>query len=62
MSDDETNQGRDRATVAGREEYEVRHFSKKRGLTIKQTQELIDRGGKSREALDRVAEMLKGRP
>jgi hypothetical protein len=59
MSDDKTQQGRDRATVAAGEEYEVRHFAEKHGLTMEQAQELIDRVGNSREALDRAAEMLK---
>jgi hypothetical protein len=59
MSDDKTMQGRDREFVAGGEEYEIRHFAEKHGLTVEQAQELIDRVGNSREALDRAAEKLK---
>lgn len=61
MSDDPTKQGQDRKFVAGEQEYEVRHFAEKHGITVEQAQGLIDRIGNSREALDRAAEDLKGR-
>ncbi|MBV1692202.1 DUF3606 domain-containing protein [Novosphingobium sp. G106] len=60
MADDKAKQGQDRKFVAGGEEYEVRHFAEKHGLSIQQAQELIDRVGNSREALDAAAQMLKG--
>ena len=60
MADDKTKQGQDRNFVAGGEKYEVRHFAEKHGLSIEQAQELIDRVGNSREALDAAAQLLKG--
>jgi len=60
VADDKAKQGQDRKFVARDEEYEVRHFAEKHGLSIQQAQELIDRVGNSREALDAAALMLKG--
>lgn len=59
MSDDKSKQGRDRGQVAGGEEYEVRYFAEKHGISIEQAQGLIDRVGNSREALDSAAAKLK---
>ena len=59
MSDDKKLQGRDRATVAGEQDYEVLHFAEKHGISIEQAQDLIRRLGNSRAALDAAVEMLK---
>ena len=59
MADDKTKQGQDRKFIAGSGDYEVRHFAQKHGLSIAQAQELIDRVGNSREALDTAAQLLK---
>jgi hypothetical protein len=59
---DDTNQrgGQDRSRVAGDQEYEVRYFAEKHGISQEQAQELIDRHGNNREELDRAAEQMKG--
>ena len=60
MADDKTLQGRDRTLVARSEDYEVRHFAEKHGLSVQQVQDLIDRVGNNREALEAAAKLLKG--
>ena len=60
MADDKTLRGRDRDTVAGGEEYEVRYFAEKHGLSMEQAQGLIDRIGNDRDKLDSAALRLKG--
>ena len=61
MSDDTNDRGaQDRARVSGEQEYEVRYFADKHGISVEQAQELIDRHGNSREKLDAAAERLKG--
>jgi len=60
MSDDKNDRGaQDRARVAGGEEYEVRYFADKHGISMEQAQELIDRHGNSRQELDEAARRLK---
>lgn len=60
MSDDKTNRGGgDRARVAGEEEYEVRYFAEKHGISVEQAQKLIDEHGNNRAALDDAAQSLK---
>lgn len=59
MSDDKTQQGRDRARVAGGEEYEVRYFADKHGISIEQAEQLIREHGNSREVLDAAAAKLR---
>ena len=60
MSDDTNDRGaQDRARVSGEQEYEVRYFAEKHGISVEQAQELIDRHGNSREKLDAAAERLK---
>lgn len=58
MADDKTKQGSDRDRVAGGEEYEVRYFAEKHGISVEQAQELIEKHGNRREALDAAAEKL----
>ena len=61
MADDKSNVGaQDRARVAGDEDYEVRYFADKHGISMDQARELIGRIGNNREELDRAAEKLKG--
>ena len=60
MSDDKTQQGRDRSLVAGDEGYEVRYFADKHGISIEQAEKLIAKHGNSREVLDEAAQKLKG--
>ena len=60
MSDDKSKVGaQDRARVAGEERYELDYFAKKHGLTKEQAQQLIDRHGNGRAALDEAAAALK---
>lgn len=60
MTDDTKNRGAgDRARVAGEEEYEVRYFAEKHGISVVQAQELIDKHGNNREALDAAAKKRK---
>jgi ClpP class serine protease len=60
MSSEKSDLERDRKLVAGEEEYEVRYFADRHGISMEQARELIDRFGHSREALDAAAEDLKG--
>jgi hypothetical protein len=60
MADDKNNRGEpDRSRVSGSEEYEVRYFAEKHGISIEQAQGLIERHGNDRETLDREAQRLK---
>lgn len=60
MADDKQHIGEpDRGRVSGSEDYEVRYFADKHGLTMDQARELIARHGNQREALDQAAERLK---
>lgn len=62
MADDKSNRGgRDRATVAGGEAYEVDHFARKHRLSAEQAHELIARHGNNREELDAAAQRLKAK-
>ena len=61
MADDKSNVGgRDRARVAGGEDYEVRHFAEQNGISVEQAEQLIARHGNSREELERAARQMKG--
>ncbi len=60
MSDNRNNAGgRDRATVAADEPYEVQYFADKHGISLQQARDLIDRIGNNRVALDKAASGLK---
>jgi hypothetical protein len=60
MADDKTvRDHRDRSRVAGDQEYEVRYFAEKNGITVKQARELIERCGNDRERLEREVQELK---
>jgi hypothetical protein len=53
MSDNKENVGeQDRARVSGSEDYEVRYFADKHGLSMDAARELIDRYGNDRAALE----------
>jgi hypothetical protein len=61
MSDDKSQTGgQDRSRVAGEQDYEVRYFAERHGISVEQAQQLIDRHGNSRDELDRAAERLMG--
>lgn len=61
MPDDKSKTGgRDRKQVAGGQDYEVRYFAERHGISTEQAQQLIDRHGNSREELDRAAQQMKG--
>lgn len=60
MSDDVGNTGsQDRSRVAAGQDYEVRHFAERHGITIEQAQQLIAEHGNSREKLDQAARKMK---
>jgi hypothetical protein len=60
MSDDKTHRGEpDRSRVSGSEDYEVRHFADRHGISMDQARDLIDRVGNDREKLDRAAQELR---
>jgi len=61
MSDDKSQAGgRDRGRVAGGQDYEVRHFAERHGISIEQAQQLIAEHGNSRDKLDEAARQMKG--
>ena len=60
MSDDTNDRGaQDRARVAGEQDYEVRYFAEKHGMSVERARELIEQHGNSREELDAAAERSK---
>jgi hypothetical protein len=59
VSDDKSQQGRDRGRVAGGEEYELRYFADKHGISMEQAEELIRQHGNNREVLDDAAAKLR---
>lgn len=59
MADDKSKQdGRDRSRVAGNEDYEVRYFAERHGLTPDQVSELIAKHGNNRDVLEAKAAKL----
>ncbi|PBB16528.1 DUF3606 domain-containing protein [Mesorhizobium sp. WSM4313] len=61
MADDKSKRGaRDRDRVSADEDYEVRHFANKVGLTVQQVRDLIKQHGNDRSTLERDAEKLRG--
>lgn len=61
MADDKSERGsQDRDLVSGIEEYEVRYFADKHGISIERAQELIHQHGSSRAKLDQAACKLRG--
>lgn len=61
MADDKDNVGgRDRATVAAGQDYEVEHFAQHHGITVDQARELIQTHGNNRKALLESVAELKG--
>jgi hypothetical protein len=60
MADNKQNPGEpDRSRVSGSEDYEVRYFANKHGISMDQARQLIAKHGNQREALDAAAEQLK---
>lgn len=63
MADDKTNRGEpDRSRVSGSEDYEVRHFAHKHGLTEAEVRELIAKHGNDREKLEAAILRRPGSP
>ena len=61
MSDDKSSvDGRDRSQVSASDDYEVRYFADKHGISIAQAEQLIARHGNDRDALDAAARQMKG--
>ena len=61
MSDDKNDRGgQDRSRVAGDQEYEVRYFADRHGISVEQAQQFIDQHGNSRDKLDEAARQVKG--
>jgi hypothetical protein len=50
----------DRSRVSGSEDYEVRYFAEKHGLSLDQARDLISKHGNDRDALNAAAGRLKG--
>jgi hypothetical protein len=60
MADDKSKTGgADRIRVAGGQEYEVRDFADKFGISPGEARDLIERFGNDRETLEREARKLK---
>lgn len=60
MADNPKNVGEpDRSRVSASEDYEVRYFAEKHGISMDQARRLILQHGNDRETLDRAAEALK---
>jgi hypothetical protein len=61
MADDTSNRGsQDRARVAGGQDYEVRHFAERHGISMEQAEQLIAEHGNNRDKLDEAARQMKG--
>jgi hypothetical protein len=61
MPDDKSKTGgRDRSRVAGGQDYEVRYFAERHGISTEQAEQLIAKHGNSREELDEAARQMKG--
>ncbi|RRH90055.1 DUF3606 domain-containing protein [Mesorhizobium tamadayense] len=61
MADDKTKRDfLDRDRVSADEDYELRHFANKVGLTVQQVRDLIKQHGNDRKTLAREAEKLRG--
>ena len=59
MSDDKSKMdNRDRAKVAGGEDYEVEHLAKQTGITTEQARQLVKAYGNNREKLMQAAKGL----
>jgi hypothetical protein len=62
MPDDKSQRGGpDRSRVSGEEQYEVRHFAEKHGLSIDEARRIIEEAGPNRWEADAAAERSKGR-
>jgi predicted xylose isomerase-like sugar epimerase len=60
MPDDKTKVGEpDRSRVSGDQDYEVRYFAEKHGISIEGAIDLINRFGNNREKLEEAANKLR---
>lgn len=56
MADDKSKTGGpDRSRIAGGEEYEVRHFAEKHGISVQDAKALIEAHSNNRDNLDKAA-------
>ena len=61
MADDKSKRGgRDRDRVSAEEDYEVRHFANKVGLTVQQVRDLIKQHGNDRKTLEAAVAQSRG--
>ena len=61
MSDDKSSvDGRDRSQVSASDDYEVRYFADRHGISIEQAEQLIAQHGNDRDTLDAAARQMKG--
>ena len=62
MADDKSKMGGpDRSRIAGGEEYEVRHFAEKHGISMQDAKALIEAHGNNRAKLDEAARQISTR-
>ena len=62
MPDDKSKRGMpDKRQVAGGEDYEVKYFAAKHGISLQQARDLISRVGNDRAKLSAAAEKLRKR-
>lgn len=59
MADDPKKRKQDAQLVAGKQQYEVRYFATKHGLTMEQARKIIETAGPSRDKADAMAKALK---
>ena len=60
MAEDKSKRGaRDRDRVSAEDDYEVRYFANKVGLTVQQVRDLIKQHGNDRRTLERAAHKLR---
>lgn len=60
MADNTQNVGgQDRSRVSGSQDYEVRHFADRHGISMDQARALIRQHGNNRDELDRAAQALR---
>ena len=61
MPDDKSQTGgQDRSRVAADQDYEVRYFAERHGISTDQAEQLIAKHGNNRDELDEAARQMKG--
>jgi hypothetical protein len=60
MPDDKSKvDAKDRSQVAGDEDYEVRYFAERNGISVQEARTLIERFGNDRKELERRAAQMR---